>query len=313
MASDGQAQFTPPTVTEQAKQLLSGAVDLHVHSAPDVVPRKGNDIEMAQRARAAGMAGLLIKSHYMPTADRAALVNSLVPDVRCFGSICLNHSLGGLNPIAVEMAARAGTKLVWFPTVDGAHEIEYQEKRHREGVKRPYWYRVVQELREKGRSRAPITIFDDGGQVVTEVYAILEIAKSYDMIVATAHLSVPETKALVRACKEVGVEKIVVTHPDFPSIAMPDDVQLELVRLGALMERTYSVIRTGMCPWEQMQRSIRHVGISANIISSDVGQPYAPWPDEALAEFAQLMLDSGFAPEEIESMAVRTPRALVGM
>src|SRR5690606_19004737 len=93
---------TPITVTEQARALLRGAVDLHVHSAPDVVPRKGNDVEIAQRTRAAGMGGFLIKSHYMPTADRAALVNSIVPDVRCFGSLCLNHSVGGLNPIAVE-------------------------------------------------------------------------------------------------------------------------------------------------------------------------------------------------------------------
>ena len=31
------------------KELIQGAYDLHVHSAPDVMPRKMDDLEMAQR------------------------------------------------------------------------------------------------------------------------------------------------------------------------------------------------------------------------------------------------------------------------
>ena len=54
--------------------LLTGVLDLHVHSAPDLVPRCVSDLEMARRARQAGMAGFVIKSHHAPTADRATLV-----------------------------------------------------------------------------------------------------------------------------------------------------------------------------------------------------------------------------------------------
>ena len=46
-----------------AKDLIRGGYDLHVHSAPDVLPRKMNDIEMARRIEESGMAGYAIKSH----------------------------------------------------------------------------------------------------------------------------------------------------------------------------------------------------------------------------------------------------------
>ena len=44
------------------KELIQGAYDLHVHSAPDVMPRKMDDLEMAQRIVASGMAGYALKS-----------------------------------------------------------------------------------------------------------------------------------------------------------------------------------------------------------------------------------------------------------
>ena len=44
------------------KELIQGAYDLHVHSAPDVLPRKLDDLEMGRRIAAAGMGGYCIKS-----------------------------------------------------------------------------------------------------------------------------------------------------------------------------------------------------------------------------------------------------------
>ena len=55
-------------------EILKGAYDLHVHSAPDVVKRRFSDIELAHRFVAAGMKGYAIKSHQSSTAGRAALI-----------------------------------------------------------------------------------------------------------------------------------------------------------------------------------------------------------------------------------------------
>jgi len=73
--------------------LLVGAIDTHIHSAPDVLPRKFNDLELAQRFKARRMAGFVLKSHYICTADRATLVNAIVPEVQAFGAIALNNSV----------------------------------------------------------------------------------------------------------------------------------------------------------------------------------------------------------------------------
>ncbi len=50
-----------------ADRLLEGAMDIHVHCAPDPkVERRGSAIDMAQQARDMGMLGMVFKSHEFP-------------------------------------------------------------------------------------------------------------------------------------------------------------------------------------------------------------------------------------------------------
>src|SRR4051812_5386192 len=63
----------PPKVSPAA-----GAIDMHVHSHPDVFGRSMDDIDVATLARAKGMRGILLKNHVVTTADRAALVMKVV-------------------------------------------------------------------------------------------------------------------------------------------------------------------------------------------------------------------------------------------
>src|SRR3982751_3662333 len=97
--------------------LLEGAFDTHIHSAPDVLPRKFNDLELAQRFKARRMGGFVLKSHYICTADRATLVRQVEPVVEVFGAIALNNSVGGLNPLGLDIAGRLGNKVVFLPSV----------------------------------------------------------------------------------------------------------------------------------------------------------------------------------------------------
>lgn len=80
------------------KELLRGVYDLHVHTAPDVSPRKCDDLELARRLEKTGMAGCAIKSHFADTAGRAAVLRSLFPKLDIVGGITLNRSVGGINP-----------------------------------------------------------------------------------------------------------------------------------------------------------------------------------------------------------------------
>src|SRR5436309_2140268 len=99
-----------PQPTDRARQLVRGAYDLHVHINPDVIHRRIDDLALAHRFAELGLAGFVLKSHYVPTAERAAVVRGAVPGVNVLGSIVLNNAVGGLNPLAVEIAAREGAR-----------------------------------------------------------------------------------------------------------------------------------------------------------------------------------------------------------
>ena len=97
------------------KELLNGAWDLHFHTAPDVVPRKYTDLELAEEWSGAGMKGGVIKCHYADTTGRAAMLRSLFPGLKVYGGLVLNRQAGGLNPDAAERMAQAGGNISGFP------------------------------------------------------------------------------------------------------------------------------------------------------------------------------------------------------
>ena len=100
-------------------------MDVHVHIAPDVVERRIDDVGLARRFEELGLAGFVLKSHYTSTAERAAVVRGVVPGIAVLGAIVLNRAVGGINPLAVELAAREGARTVWMPTVDSPNEREH--------------------------------------------------------------------------------------------------------------------------------------------------------------------------------------------
>ena len=212
--------------------LLNNAYDLHVHSAPDVMPRKMDDVEMAQRIIASGMKGYAIKSHYFCTSERAQLIRKLFPRCNAVGSITLNSAVGGINPMAVEMAGRSGAKIVWFPTVDSEHEQEHLA--HSPSEKLPYWAKIQQQMKSEGVLSPTLCILKDG-RLKNEASDVLEIIARFNMILATSHISKAEAFALVKAAKERKVERIIITHVDFPSTFYSIEEQKELLSSAPLL------------------------------------------------------------------------------
>ncbi|VBB09532.1 metal-dependent hydrolase [Lucifera butyrica] len=290
------------------RNLLQGAYDLHVHSGPDVMPRKLDDLDLAERVKKFGMKGYAIKSHYNSTAARAKLINKLYPDVSAVGTISLNNAVGGLNWAAVEMAARDGAKLVWMPTVDAANEQEHFKIHKPE--KMPYWAALQMEMIAQGRTQPSIGILDNG-QLKSSVLAILDVIAHYNLILATGHLGKQEVFALVKAAKEHKVQKIIVTHPDFPSTRLSKGEQKELAEWGAYMEHCFTTPQTGKTSWEEVYAEIRYVGVENCVISTDLGQPHGLYPDEGLELFAANLLANGFTDKDVKKMFVENPAQLI--
>ncbi len=287
------------------KSLIDGAYDLHVHSAPDVLPRKMDDLEMARRIINAGMKGYAIKSHYFVTAERAALINKLYPECDLVGTITLNNSVGGINPAAVEMAARAGAKLVWFPTCDGKYEQACVFDETNPGKKLPYWAQIVIQMKNDGIVSDPISVLNEKGKLSDNTIQVLEIIKKYNMILATSHLSHEETFAVVKAARQLNIEKIVITHADFPTTFYTIEEQQELVSMGAFIEHCYTTWATGKVQFETALEQIKAIGCEHVILSTDLGQPAAVYPDEGLLLYANRLVEAGIPEQEVVKTTVR--------
>src|SRR5262245_36268770 len=106
---------------------VRGFYDLHLHSAPAPFVRIGDSAEIAGWCAEAGMAGIVIKSHFESTVSKAhharVAVQDAFPDFRVYASITLNRGVGGVNPGAVDLALQQGAKVVWLPTLDAANHV----------------------------------------------------------------------------------------------------------------------------------------------------------------------------------------------
>jgi hypothetical protein len=294
---------------QRVRELLRGAFDTHIHIAPDVVPRIVDDLSLARRFEELGMAGFVLKSHYSSTAERAAVVRAAVPGVQALGAIVLNRAVGGLNPLAVEVAAREGARTVWLPTVDSVNEAGERETY---GSHPPVWVRLQLELREQGIEIEPVPVVDGAGAVLPETREVIRRVAKHGMVLATGHLARDEIFAVVDAAIEEGVELIVITHPEFPSQNLSRDDQAALAGRGALLERCFTTPHTGKVEWERWIENIRAAGAENSVLSTDLGQTFNPSVEDGMALMVQRLLEAGFSEDEVHVMAVANSRRVAG-
>jgi hypothetical protein len=306
----GRVSDLPGAPSQRARELLRGAFDTHIHISPDVVPRIVDDVSLARRFAELGLDGFVLKSHYTSTAERAAVVRAAVPGVQALGAIVLNRAVGGLNPLAVEVAAREGARTVWMPTVDSVNEAG--EREAPPGAKVPVWVKLQLELREQGIEIDPVPVVDDRGAVLPQTRAVLRLIARHGMVLATGHLARDEIFAVVDAAVEEGVKLIVITHPEFPSQNLSLDDQATLAGRGALLERCFTTPHTGKIEWERWIENIRAGGPENSVLSTDLGQTFNPPVEDGMAIMVQRLLEAGFSEDDVQVMAVANSRRVAG-
>jgi hypothetical protein len=290
-----------PVPSERARDLVRGAYDTHIHVAPDVMERRIDDIDLAQRCLEVGIAGFVLKSHYVPTAERASVVRKAVPGVDALGAITLNASVGGLNPVAVEIAARQGARVVWLPTVDSVNQRQSRAEMP-DGATPPMWAAVQDDLRDLGMEPDAVAVVDDHGRPTKGLLDLMTLVARHGMTLATGHLASDEIVAAVDAAADAGVRQVVVTHPEFTSQRLSVEVQQRLAGRGALLERCFTTPHTGKVSWELMIENIRATGPEHSVVSSDLGQPFNPPVEDGLALMADHLLGAGFDEDEVVQM-----------
>lgn len=284
---------------------LHGYMDIHVHAAPSLFARSVNDLELARGARDAGMRGFVLKAHEEGTASRAELLRLQFPGLEVFGSIVLNAFVGGLNPYAVDLAVRLGARIVWMPTGSAANHLAYYGGPDYSAQKASGPL-----IPQKG-----IRILDDLGKIRPEVFDIVDRIAQSDVVLATGHLSPEETSALVPLARRRGVQKVLVAHPDLGVTKMPLDLQVDLVRQGAVLEKSYLPLMPNWksVTWDALVDSIRRLGPDCCVLQTDFGQANHPHPVKAYGDFLGGLREHGVREADLYRMGAEIPADLLGL
>lgn len=297
---------------EREDLLLQGALDLHAHGYPEFTvnrrPRVDN-VGWAHLASAASMRGFVMKSHIWPTPAVTHMLAGWHSDLEIFGSITLNPPVGGLNPLAVELAAQMGAKVVWMPTWSARHDPPrpsiFLERM------RP-WVKTVDSLNLSGDDS--ITILDDAGDLLPEVVRILELCREYDMTLASGHLPIASSIKLSAAAKEHGV-RFLLTHASSGSVGASIEQQRMIVANGGLIEH----VMIGCMPMHQrhnpadIAQAITELGPEHCVMASDAGEAWNPPAPEVLRMFIGSMLALGISEEAVHLMTHDNPARALGL
>lgn len=282
----------------EADGLLAGGVDLHTHPGPSPFPRRMSILDAATDAATVGFRAIVCKSHHHSMqSDILALEPVGLADtgVKAFGGIALNRTVGGLNPYGVELALRMGGRVVWFPTISSPAHLEFHQHNHNSGF--PVAGIPL-------RDNEPISVVGADGALVPEAQDILSVIAAESAILNCGHLPADQIDVLIPAALAAGVERIVVSHPDFIVGASPERVG-SWCRQGANVEHCLAMVAkkaSDVPPVEKISGFLREAGVGHTIFSSDLGQKNNPLPITAYRRMVRAMLDAGTAEDDIRAM-----------
>lgn len=278
---------------------LKGVIDMHVHTNPDIRHRAYDDFELMEAGIRVGARAIVIKTHQGTTMDRAYLCNrhneilhEKDNDFTMFGSITLNRVVGGMNPYAVESALKLGAKVVWLPTQSAKNHMEKTNQNTDQCVE-----------------------VTKNGKILPELKSVLQLVKDHGAVLGTGHISPTECFIVAEAAKNMGIDKIVVTHPEWWIVGMSMEDQVKLVRdYDIFLERCYAQPMGGGTYKSNLQDNIEAIkicGYKNIMVSTDGGQVENPHWELALGEYLEYLAGHGVTEDEIYYMTHTIQRGLL--
>jgi len=289
-------------ITEFSEFDMTNAIDMHVHSGPDIYQRSVTDYEAALTAKGLGFKAIVLKNHIASTAARAEILNQRDMGITVFGGIVLNKSVGGINLQAVEnmmLMSPSYGRVVWLPTFDAS---------------------TIADLH--GQS-AKLQVIDGDGNLVPELIEILELIAKHNLILATGHIKKKDIFKVVEKAIKLGVKRIVITHAmaDVPNLSVTE--MQTLVSKGVFFELTYLTYLSGErapirslrgskhVDFSEMVKAIKIIGAENFVISSDLGQSGNPIPSDGLRQFTLKLKEYGCSDRELKLVLIENPGFLL--
>jgi uncharacterized protein DUF6282 len=288
--------------------ILVGTIDLHAHQGPDSRARSIDFLDAARYAKLRGMRGLVFKSHLDPTAIQAYIARKEVPGFEAWGTIDLNHSVGGMNPAAVEHFVQVSMpgappegygRVVMMASDDAALQLQVSN------------------------SSAPPVYVVRNGAVVPEAKTIIGLIKKYNLSMTTGHNSGQEAILLIKEAIAQGIPptRLGVTHANINPPGLTVEEMQEVARLGAFVEMCTQSQRA-FSPEAQKALDARNdriadlikkVGPNNVIIETDLGQGNNEYHPDGLAAFVRAMRARGISAQDTDRMTKENPAKFLGI
>ncbi len=273
-----------------------GIVDTHFHVGPELLDRRYDVATLAHRAAECNLT-LVLKNHTYSTTPLASLARSQY-GVRFLGSVVLNRFVGGLNPDAIYGAASGNRSetagggsdpnfVVYMPTVHAASHL-----RTLGSAFDPRWS-GGQPMKLDGFSRPDeaVDVFDTKLHPVPSLVPVLKAIADTGSILATGHLNAAEVVALVPMALDAGVQRILLTHPHYPSVELSDE---QLVALSqdprVFIEHCFAIHTIEHVPLNRFAQSIVATGSDQVVLATDFGQVISDVVPEGTFRFAEELL-----------------------
>ncbi len=287
-------QAIPQATGANVARDLRGAIDIHVHSYPDRVPRVLDGLEAARQARDKGLRAIVLKSHYDPTAGLAWLARKAVPGIEVFGGIDLNLPVGGMNVHAVEHMVQTNGgwgRVVWMSTFDAENQVR------------------------STKASRPFVRVSENGALLPETKAVIAAIAKHGLVLASGHVSAAEALMMFEEGRRVGVRAMVATH----GMSTPTLLSVEQAKranaLGALVEFTGDTMQgpNARARVDRIAADIRSIGVEHAIVSSDLGKGGAEMPVDGFATLLEALRQKGFTDRELDQLVKDNPARLLGL
>ena len=190
----------------------------------------------------------------------------------------------------METSLKLGAKVIWLPT--NTAENHY---------------------RKNGKDPSKGVVVTRDGKAVDELQDIFALVKQYNAVLATGHIGAEECFPVVEAARAAGVEKIVVTHPEFWVVGMTQEQQAEIVKkYDVLLESVYAQPVNGSYKINIPDNiaAMKAIGPEHFVISTDSGQTVNPYWYESYTTYFKAVSEV-FTSEQVRRMTHDNPAWLL--
>ena len=152
---------------------------------------------------------------------------------------------------------------------------------------------------------------------VRRLYEIFDLVAEHRALLDTCHLGTRERFVVIEEARRAGVERILVTHPQYSVNRASPEQQAQMARLGAylglFMYAAVPHFNNPQIDRVEVLEIVRTVGVERLVMATDYGSMLNVPPFEGMKLFVRILLALGVGAADIQTMVRDNPTWLLGL